>query len=146
MADAPTGNDEFLSEMDVRIWLRDVDPEANLLIKDFEYSPEEIRTALTITVDAWNEEPPNLMRHNYTLYNFPSRHWLLMGTSAKLLRIAAFRFDRNNLTYNVPGGAVNDQDKGKVYDIKADKLWKQYIEWVRRKKRELNMASGWGSA
>lgn len=40
----PTGNLNFLTDLDVRIWLRDNDPEANVLLDDFEFSPEEIRT------------------------------------------------------------------------------------------------------
>jgi hypothetical protein len=41
----PSGNDTFLSEMDVRIFLRDLDPAANKLLDDYEFKQEEIRTA-----------------------------------------------------------------------------------------------------
>jgi hypothetical protein len=59
MAD-PVGNTGYLSDLDIRIWMRDNDPDANLLIDDYEFSPEEIRTATTLAVDYWNEQPPQL--------------------------------------------------------------------------------------
>ena len=67
----PTGNDNFLTDMDIRIWLRDVDPEANVLLDDFEFGAEEIRTAQTLTVDYWNETPPAIIGYNYD--KFPYR-------------------------------------------------------------------------
>lgn len=140
----PAGNEGFISDLDIRIWLRDKDPAANLLLKDYEFSPEELRTAQTLAVDAWNEEPPALRA--YTLYTFPYRHALLNGTTAKLLAIAAHRYRRNKLAYSVPGGAVDDQNKDAEYDIAADRLWTAYMDWVRRKKRALNVSSGWGMA
>ena len=65
------GNDGFVSEMDIRIVLRDKDPEANKLLGDFEWSHEEIRTAMTLAVDRFNETPPQV--GHYTIRNFP---WL----------------------------------------------------------------------
>ena len=56
----PFGNAGYLSEMDVRIWLRDLDPELNKLLDDYEFGQEEIRTASTLAVDFWTEEPPNI--------------------------------------------------------------------------------------
>lgn len=141
----PTGNTGFISEMDVRVWMRDHDPAANLLIKDYEFGEEELRTAATLTIDAWNEEPPNLAGANYTLYNFPYRYNMLMGVAAQLLRIAANLFRRNSLAVSVPGGAIDDQAKHVAYDAAADKIWMTYIGWVQRKKRELNMTRGWGT-
>jgi hypothetical protein len=139
----PSGNSGYLSEMDIRIWLRDHDPAANLLIDDFEFGQEEIRTASTLAVDAWNEEPPSIL--GYELYDFPYRYALLRGTAANLLFIAANAYRRNKLQYSVPGGAINDQDKDKEYDAAGDRLWKAYMDWVRRKKRSINIERGWGT-
>ena len=142
--EGPVGNAVFLSEMDIRIWLRDHDPTANLLIKDLEFSTEEIRTAATLAVDAFNEEPPNMNVANYTVQNFPFRYNLLQGTVANLLTMAGHLYRRNELKYNVPGGSVDDQAKGEDYDRAADRLAKGYMSWVRRKKREINTSRGWG--
>lgn len=139
----PQGNTGYISDLDIRIWLRDTDPEANLLIKDFEFSPEELRTAQTLAVDYFNEVSPNLTLYNYEYTIFPFRYHLLMGTAANLLFIAANRFRRNELQYNIGGGAVADQSKGPAYDAAGDKLWQQYKEWCATKKRELNVRQGW---
>jgi len=142
MATEPQGNTGYLSEMDIRIWMRDTDPEANTLLLDFEFSPEEIRTAQTLAVDKWNEQPPNVGQ--YTVATFPWRYNLLMQTTANLLTIAGHRYRRNNLKYNVPGGSVNDQDKAPVYDAAAARTSEVFSRFVMDKKIELNIDSGWG--
>ena len=138
------GNLGFISDMDVRIWLRDNDPEANVLLDDYEFSTEEIRTAATLAVDYWNETLPNVK--SYELYDFPYRHALLQGTSAKLLQMAAHRYRRNDLQYQTGGGSVADQNKYQQYDAAGAQLWQEYIQWVAAKKRSINIGFGWGSA
>lgn len=148
MADTPTnmpqGNPGYLTDMDIRIFLRDKDPELNLLLDDFEFTPEELRTAMTLTVDKWNETPPLLNTHMYTTLNFPFRYHFLMGSCALLLYMAAMRFRRNSLTYNIPGGQVADQEKFQAYDAAGQRLSTEYNEWVARMKRSINIECGWG--
>lgn len=138
------GNPGFISELDIRIWLRDKDPSANLLIDDFEFSPEEIRTAMTLTIDAWNDTPPFLTTHSFDVNTFPFRSALLTGTCANLMFIAANRFRRNSLNYNIPGGAVADQEKAPAYDAAGQRLWTEFKDWVTRVKRAINMEQGFG--
>lgn len=140
----PIGNHTFITELDVRIWLRDNDPEANNLLKDYEFTPEEIRTAMTLTVDKWNESPPHLITHQYNVDNFPFRNSYIRGTAANLLFIAAHRFRRNSLKYSVPGGAVADQEKYQEYDAAGGRLWEEYAQWIFTEKRAINMEEGWG--
>ena len=144
MATEPQGNDRYITDLDIRIWLRDNDPAANLLIDDYEYSPEEIRTAMTLAVDKWNDTPPFMSTYIYTIDNFPFRSAFILGTAANLLYIAAHRYRRNSLKYNVPGGAVAVQEKNVDYDNAGERLSKQYSEWLQHTKRALNMESGWG--
>lgn len=127
--------------MDIRIWLRDQYPQYNTLLDDFEFGKEEIRTAMTLAVDAWNEQPPPVDSH--TLYNFPYRHALLKGTTANLMFIAANLYRRNKLQYNISGGAIADQAKDVDYDNAGNRLWQEYISWVVRKKRSINVQRGW---
>lgn len=140
----PIGNDNFLTDMDIRIWLRDTDPEANVLIDDFEFSPEELRTAQTLTVDYWNEAPPAIYGYDYD--KFPYRFALLRGTAANLLFIAANRFRRNEAQYNAGGLQFDSENKFQAYDQAGARLWEEYKQWVRIKKRELNANLGWGVA
>lgn len=140
----PIGNDGYLTDLDVRIWLRDMDPSANLLIDDYEFSPEELRTAMTLTVDYWNDQPPYIGCHD--IKSYPWRSKLLCGTAANLLFIAAHRFRRNALKYQAGGMTVDDQNKYQEYDGAAGKLWEEYKRWVEISKRAINAEHGWASA
>lgn len=141
---SPKGNDAPMTDMEVRIFLRDTDRAANLLLDDFEFSPEEIRTAMNITVDRWNDTPPDIYRMDYD--EFPYRSILLLGVAANLLTMAAHRYRRNSLAINAGGTSVSDQDKAREYDAAADRLRGEYLQAIRTKKRELNCGLGWGWA
>ena len=136
----PRGNDTYLTDLDVRIWLRDNNPEANSLLDDVEFTPEEIRTAMTLTVDYWNDQPPYIGCYDYD--KFPYRSQLLTGTAANLLFIAANRYRRNSLQYQAGGLTIQDQEKYQQYDAAGQTLWQQYKEWVTRNKRSLNAENG----
>jgi hypothetical protein len=134
------GNNRFLTEVDIRLFLRDADPEANLLLDNYEFTSEEIRSAMTFTVDKWNETPPDVAL--YDIDNFPFRFMLLKGTCANLLYMAAMRYRRNDLQVSMQGGAVNDQAKHAPYDAAADRLWSEYVDWMMRRKVSMNIESG----
>lgn len=140
----PQGNPGYLTDMDVRLFLRDKDPELNYLLDDYEFTPEELRTAMTLAVDKWNESPPVLTTHMYTTLNFPFRYNLLLGTCANLMYMAAMRYRRNSLTYNIPGGQVADQEKYQQYDAAGQRLSQEYTEWVAKMKRAINIECGFG--
>ncbi len=143
MANVGVGNDTYLTELDIRIWMRDNDPNANLLLEDYEFTPEEIRTCMTLAVDKWNETPPLLSTHSYDVDTFPFRGELLRGTCANLLFAAAMRFRRNELKANIPGGVVNDQGKYQEYDSAGSRMWEEFVKWIVYKKRSINMEMGW---
>jgi hypothetical protein len=113
-----------------------------VLLGDFEFTPEEIRTAQTLAVDRWNDTPPQV--GNFTVATFPWRYYLLMGTVANLLTMAAHLYRRNDLRYNVPGGAIHDQDKGPAYDAAAARLAADFGQWMTKQKVAQNMNQGWG--
>lgn len=141
---SPQGNDAPMTDMEVRLFLGDSDPAANLLLDDYEFSPEEIRTAMNLAVDKWNDTPPDIYRMDYD--EFPYRSILLLGVSANLLAIAAHKYRRNSLAINAGGTSVNDQDKSREYDAAAARLREEYLHAIRTKKRELNSHLGWGWA
>ena len=139
----PIGSKTYLTDLDVRIWLRDNDPEANKLLDDYEFSPEEIRTAMTLTVDHWNDQPPYIKSYDYD--KFPYRSKLLQGTAANLLFMAAHRFRRDSLQYSAGGLTIQDQEKYQQYDNAGNGLWQQYHEWVMWNKRSLNAEQGFAT-
>lgn len=143
MALGPTGNGGYLTDVDVRVWLRDNDPDANLLLDDFEFSTEEIRAAMTHAVDYWNETPPYIGSYDYD--KFPYRYALLKGTAANLLFMAAHMFRRNHLQYSAGGLSVDDQNKYQQYDAAGARLWEEYKQWVAQAKRSINVDLGWGT-
>lgn len=136
------GNDQYLTEVTIRLWMRDNDPEANKLLDDYEFSPEELRLAMTLCQDYWNETPPFLSPMDYT--QSPFRFHLLQGAVSQLLFMAAHRFRRNSLPYSAGGVSVQDQEKEKAYEAAGDRLWQQYRDWVARVKLALNVGQGWG--
>jgi hypothetical protein len=138
----PIGNKRFLTDLDIRIFMRDTDPSANLLLDDLEFTAEELRTASTLAVDKWNDTPPFLQ--NFSADNFPFRSSLMLGTCANLLFIAANRYRRNDLQYNIGGGAVNDQARHTTYDEAGQRMWTQYLQWITHSKRAMNMEQGFG--
>lgn len=139
----PAGSNTYLTDLDVRIWLRDNDPEANLLLDDFEFSPEEIRTAMTLAVDHWNEQPPFIRNYDYD--RFPFRSQLLKGAAANLLFTAAHGFRRNSLNMQAGGLSGDDQAKFQQYDQAGDRLWQEYHDWCLRSKRSINAEHGWAT-
>jgi len=141
---SPIGNDAPMTDMEIRIFLKDNVPEANLLIDDYEFTPEDIRTAMNITVDRWNDTPPDIYRYDYD--HFPYRSILLLGVCANLLTMAAHLYRRNSLQINAGGTSVSDQDKAREYDAAAGRMREEYLQAIRKKKRELNVGLGWGFA
>lgn len=142
MAPKAQGNVGYLTDLDIRIFMRDNDPAANTLLDDFEFTPEEIRTAMTLAVDKWNDTPPFISDFSYSIDNFPFRSGLLKGTCGNLLFIAANRFRRNSLQYTVPGGSVADQEKFAQYDDAGQRMWTEYLQWIMHAKRAINMEQG----
>lgn len=140
----PVGNDATMTDMEVRIFLRDKDPAANILLDDFEFSPEEIRTAMNLAVDKWNDTPPDIYRMDYD--EFPYRSILILGVASNLLAMAAHLYRRNSLAINAGGTSVNDQAKSQEYDQASLRLREEYLRAIRTKKRELNTNLGWGWA
>ncbi len=139
------GSPRTVTELDIRLWLRDNDPAANLLVRDLEFDNKEVDAALARCVDYFNELPPDV-GGEFTLDSFPYRHSLMTGACAQLLYIAANRFRRNDLPITAGGVSVNDQAKHAQYDAAGDKLWQQFREFAQRKKIGMNMEQCWGFA
>jgi len=141
MPNVPAGNVGFITEMDIRRVLRDF-PEANNLLDDYEFDYEEIRQAMTLTVDEWNDMAPVVF--NYTIDNFPYRSILLKGTVAWLLTIGANSGIRNGLDYQAGGATIKDNDPSD-YQRAAAALAQEVKQLMRMKKNEENYAQCWGT-
>jgi hypothetical protein len=138
----PIGNEGYLTDVTIRSFLRDNDPTKNLLLDDLEFTVEEIRNSRNLIIDMWNETPPPTEAYRYD--TFPYRYHLLIGISSLLLRSAAMRYRRNDLQYNIGGGAIQDQAKAKEYDKTADDMMTEFKTFMTREKRRQNMERGFG--
>lgn len=138
----PKGNTQYLTEHDIRMWLRDNDPDSNFLINDLEFSKEEIEIAMTYCQDYWNETPPYIGNMEYTVT--PFRFNLMQGSAAQLFFMAANRYRRNAFNYTAGGLSVQDQEKAQAYEGSAARMWAAYKEWVDKAKHAVNTSQGWG--
>jgi hypothetical protein len=128
-----------LSIGEIRLALRDY-PDANTLLDEVEFSDEEIIWALTRPVDIWNSTPPDLGTHGYN--SFPYRAPHLDGAIGELLSVAAHHYMRNELPYQSAGLSVNDKAKAGNYLQLSETLKAKFVNFVERKKYELNIAGG----
>lgn len=139
-----SGNIAPITDIDIRLYLRD-SPDNNHLLDDYEFTPEELRSALNSCVDMFNGTPPMIV--TYTIETWPPiyRHFLLMGAVSNLLAMIAHSKRRNHLQYQLPGGAANDQAGWAEYMQSSEVLLARFREWVRAVKIEKNLNQGWAS-
>jgi hypothetical protein len=58
--------------------------------------------------------------------------------------MVAEQYRRNQLNYSAAGLSVDDQNKEGSYEQAGQIRWQAYREWVRSKKAEINLESGYG--
>jgi len=129
---------------EVRMTLRDVCPGYNTLLDDLEFSDTEIAFAISKPVDEWNETSPNLPQYSYTPATFPWRDSWLRATCAHLLNTAAYHYLRNDIKVAAGGLDIDDKAKHAGYRQIAQQLRQEWLAWIIRKKRELNMGLCFG--
>lgn len=140
----PTPNVMFPLPMinDVRLRLWDVDPAANRLINEYEFDLADLCAALERVVRYWNTaQPPIDLAYNTT--NFP--YYMPNGYIGYLLEMAAHRFRRNHLPYQGGGLSIDDQNKYDQYFKTSTLLLKEYYDFIRTKKIQLNAEMAFGS-
>lgn len=133
----------LLTIPEVRMHLRDTDPQLNTLLDEYEFTEVEIMNALRKPIDLWNEALPPVAP--MTAANFPFRYNWLEATCGFLLRSAAHRLRRNILNYNAGGISINDEPNYQLYENMAMKLIDDYKQWVTDKKTSINMNIGFSS-
>jgi hypothetical protein len=132
---------QSLSIAEIRMTLRDVDPEGNFLLDELDFKTNEIALMVRRAVDYWNEIPPPLAV--YTPTNFPWRYHLSLGVVGLLHQMASIHKMRNNLDYSAGGVTVADTIKWQQYENIGTRVWDEYRAWVRSKKYQLNIEGGY---
>ena len=127
---------------EIRIHLRDSSFE-NDLLGNVEFDDAEILACIIRPIQQWNEHPPEVAY--FTADNFPYRHNWLDAITARLLRIGAHWYRRNNFKSSQGGVTVADRDKEREYLVAAKELDDRWHEFIRLKKLEINVNAASGS-
>ncbi len=138
----PAHDNQALSIAEIRMSMRDVDPQSTFLIDELDFKTNEIALMIRRCVDYWNETPPPVGIFKAT--NFPYRFHLSIGVIGQLHRRASIAKMRNNLDYAAGGITVADTIKWKQYAELGDKFWDQWTQWVKDKKYQINIEGGFG--
>lgn len=133
-----TDSRSTLSIAEIRMTMRDSDPEANFLIDSFDFKENEIALAMRQCVDYWNEARPPVAG-GMTAANFPFRYHLSIGVVGRLHQYASIHKMRNDLPYSAGGVTVQDTVKWEQYRKIGDEMWAEWKQWVKEKKYEINV-------
>ena len=131
---------ETLTIAEIRMSMRDVDPEANFLIDQLEFSRQEIALCMRRCIDYWNESPPPVAYYKAT--NFPYRYHYSRAVISQLYFMSAQHKLRNDLNYSAGGVTVQDTLNYAKYQEMADKLWAEWMQWVKDTKYNINVMGG----
>ena len=126
---------------EIRIHLRDTSFE-NDLLGDVEFDDAEIIACIVRPIEQWNETSPDVAY--FTADTFPFRHHWLDAISARLLRIAAHWYRRNNFQSTQGGISIADRAKEREYMAAAKELENEWKEFILRKKLEINLNAAAG--
>jgi hypothetical protein len=129
---------------DIRSAVRDY-PQANRLLGDYMFSAAEIAQAVVRAVRYFNTAPPDVCW--LRTIDWPRAWWmnLIEGVVAELYAVAASYFRANHLPYSAGGVSVDDMAKEKDY-LTADQVYRQrWRDWVKLRKSNINVETGFGS-
>lgn len=133
-----------LTIAEIRLGIRDKCREDNFLLDRVEFTDTEIAWALRRPIDYWNEALPPLSQHMTTM-NFPYVYNWFDGVIGELLSMASVHTERNRLRYSAAGLNIDDKDQAAFYMKASDRYKADYKEWVRGKKRSINVSHAFGS-
>jgi hypothetical protein len=119
----------------------------NDLLGQVEFSADDIVNAMIRPVSFFNELPPRLRRFEYTVATFPYYENWVTGTAAELLQLAVVHYTRNKLLSSHGGLQGDEKARDREYQQLAMFYKKEFQEWARFKKHQLNYSrgQGWGT-
>jgi hypothetical protein len=135
-----TDSGATLTIAEVRMTMRDVDPEGNFLLDQIEFPTKEIALCMRKCIDYWNETLPPVGTYKPT--NFPYRYHYAKAVISQLYFIAAQNMLRNDLNYNAGGVTVQDTLRWKSYMALSEQLWNEWKQWVKDVKYNINIMGG----
>lgn len=124
--------------------LRDAHPRANRVLEECEFSIAEIHDAIQDTIADFNLSPPDVGTR-YSPADFPWVHQAYDGISARLFRMAAVWYARNDLKVQQAGLAADDMGKADLYVALADQYEAKWTRFRTMTKRSINISNGFGT-
>jgi hypothetical protein len=124
----------------LRTFIQDI-LEKNKLDDGFELGNDELRLAIELTIDGFNNTAPF---SRYTLVNFPSLRILLYGGAIEALTMAAIASERNELPFNVGNISTVIKNRAPGYLAIIGRLEAQYERMKDSVKTTINMEAGFG--
>ena len=140
MTHDPADRGLTLSIAEIRMTLRDTDPEGNFLLEELDFTRSEVALCIRRCIDYWNEALPPVAFYKPT--NFPWRYHLSKGAAALLHQMAANHKMRNDLPYSAGGVTVQDTIKFQQYLEFYKLYWGEWVQWVKDKKYQINISGG----
>jgi hypothetical protein len=129
---------------EIRLALRDNSAVDNHLLDSVEFDVAEIVQAAVRSLQFWNEAAPPV-NPVMTTINFPFKELWLRGIVAYLMETAAHNYRRNELQYQISGGAINDRAKDRQYTEQSARLMSDFRDQVKIKKIEINTGLFFGT-
>jgi len=106
----------LLTHDDVREYLVDTCAEDNELLDDIDFTPSQIKLAMKMAANAFNELPP------FTLvvegHNMPCSEWAMLAVQEQLYRMRLNQLERNAFQYQA-GNTSFDEDSTRITNLKA---------------------------
>lgn len=132
-----------LTIAEIRLMMRDVCGEQNVLLGDLEYDDSQIVACLRLPIDEFNEKYQP--KTAFSTRTFPYRfHWM-RAVCGYLLEIAGRGYARDHLPYSAGGVSVDDKNKAGPYMSMAQSLLLEWRTFIKERKVEMNIESSYGT-
>lgn len=108
----------------LRLYIRDKKELNRLLLGEFESDDSELRMAIVMALEDWNNTPPPIGR--VTLVTHPAKHLLLMGAALHALRGAGLWHSREHMPSSDGGTSADDHAKAGEYQAWISAIAQEY--------------------
>jgi hypothetical protein len=112
----------------------------NTLLKQVEFSADDIVHAMLYPLDAYNDLffNGNTVGRRYSLTNFPYYEQWVTGTAGELMQIASLHYTRNKMMENHGGIQGDEMNRDTQYLQISQMLKQEYMAWLKGMKQKFN--------
>jgi len=128
---------------DVRLSLRDSDPQLNELIDEYDFDLGEIAFAATRVVQFWNDQPPTIAAARFSTKTYPFREIWIEGIHLFLFELIEEYYRRNFFKVSAGGTVTDDKNKYREYNSAWKERYQRFKELVMHQKAQINLNRGW---